>query len=239
MIDIHCHLLPGIDDGPRDTAQALELARALVRDGVSHAVCTPHIYPSVFDNNPESIRRVYDEFLIRLTERTDIPLTISYSAEVRVSAELILMARKRELPTMKSKAGVESILVEMPDAQVPIGMDNVLRELMQIGIQPIIAHPERNKQIMSKPSLIEALIEKGARVQVTAASVIGKFGGGAQAAAHLMLKNHWVHAVANDAHNTVARAPQMTPAYLWLQKNLGLDRANDLVINNPAEWCGR
>lgn len=237
MIDIHCHLLPGIDDGPRDELQALELARALVANGVSYVVCTPHIYAGVFDNTRAEIQACFSSFEV-LLKAEHIPLQIAYGAEVRLCGELILWARNGDLPYLGEARGRKTLLIELPDGQVPLGTDKLLFQLCKMGIQPVVVHPERNKQIMMKPALAQVLVDAGAKLQVTASSVIGMFGKPAQDAAATLLKAGLVSVIASDSHNTKGRAPKMREAGEWIEERFGADAVHHMFVDEPGRLCG-
>jgi len=237
MIDIHCHLLPGIDDGPRDDAQALDLARALVVNGVSYVVCTPHIYAGVFDNTKAEIQTCFSHFEACL-KTAQIPLQIAFGAEVRLCGELILWARNGDLPYLGEARGRKTLLIEMPDGQVPLGTDKLLFQLCKMGIQPVIVHPERNKQIMMKPALAQLLVDAGAKLQVTASSVIGVFGKAAQDAASALLRAGLVSVIASDSHNIKSRAPKMREAGEWIEECFGADAVHRMFVDEPGRLCG-
>jgi protein-tyrosine phosphatase len=236
MIDIHCHLLPGIDDGPRNDEEALALARALEANGVTFVVCTPHIYPGVFDNTRAGIAEKF-KHVVKLVRDACLPLQLSFGSEVRLSPELLLWTRRGDLPMLVEERGGKSLLVEMPDNQVPLGTDKLIYQLVREGIQPIVVHPERNKQIMSKPALVQRLIDAGAKLQVTAGSVVGSFGGPAQKAAEIMLKHDWVSVIASDSHNIKGRAPKMRQAGEWIEERFGADRVHRLFVDEPKRLC--
>jgi protein-tyrosine phosphatase len=237
MIDIHCHLLPGIDDGPPTLAAALDLARALVADGMDHVVCTPHVFPGRFENRRSSI---HEEFLAfeRALHEHGVDLSISYAGEVRLTPEVLGLLAIDELPFLGTGFnGQRTLLLEMPDGQIPLGAERFVARLLDAGIRPVIAHPERNRAVMDDPERIEDFVEMGCFLQLTAASVTGHFGARAQATARSLLDRGWVHAVASDAHNLNARRPRMREASEWLAKHYGHGAARQLVFMGPATLC--
>lgn len=238
MIDIHCHLLPGIDDGPRDEAEALLLAQALVQDGVTHVVCTPHVFPGRYANNRRSIAEAFAAFRRRLLE-ADIDLGLSFAGEVRLGPEVIALLERDEIPFLGVQSdGRKTMLLELPDGQIPVGADRLVDRLLNHGVRPIIVHPERNRMVMDDPRRMTAFARMGCRMQLTAASLSGHFGPRVQAAARSLLDFGYVHAVATDAHNLGGRKPRMTQAREWLVREYGASKAHQLTSAGPAELAG-
>ena len=156
MLDLHAHVLPGIDDGPRTLEDAVALARALADDGVEHVVATPHIYPGVFDNTPDRIADAFERLRGAIAD-SDIGLTMTWAAEVRICPEIIDWLERRRLPLLNgSLVGPSTVLIELPDGQIPVGTDRLLARLVDHGITPLMAHPERNKAVMEQPNRLEA-----------------------------------------------------------------------------------
>jgi protein-tyrosine phosphatase len=238
MIDIHCHMLPGIDDGAATLEDALALAQACVEDGITHVVLTPHIFPGRFDNARSSIAAVVADFLAQ-PQVQQLPLRFSWAGEVRLSPEALDLLGRGELPCLGQSEGLSNMLLEMPDGQVPLGAMRLVHRLLAASIRPVIVHPERNRGVMEKPERLEPFIDAGCRVQITAGSLVGQFGARAQAAAAGLLERGWVHAVASDAHNTTGRRPRMREAAEWLTQHHGADVARRLTVLGPAELCGQ
>jgi tyrosine-protein phosphatase YwqE len=239
MLDLHAHILPGIDDGPRTTEDALLLLRALQDEGVQHVVATPHIYPGVYDNTPERIAQVFTAFR-QDAEAAGLTLGMSWGAEVRLCPEVLDWLDAGTLvPLGQGDNGRRTVLLEMPDGQVPVGADRLVARLVSRGWQPLIAHPERNRQVMEHPTALEPLLAAGAVFQLTAASLLGDFGQRAQAAAQRLLAlDGAVMAVASDTHNLKGRRPQMKAARAWLVEQFGEARAHDLTERQPARLVG-
>ena len=238
MIDIHCHLLPGIDDGPTSLEQSLALARACVDDGITHVVATPHVFPGRFENRSSSIEEDFDRFSAVL-RNAGIPLGLSWAGEVRLTPEVLELLALLELPFVGQVAGYQAMLLEMPDGQIPLGSGRFVNHLLRAKVKPIIVHPERNRAVMEKPERLRQFIEMGCYVQVTAGSLVGQFGAKAQATAQTLLDQAWVHAVASDAHNLVARRPRMGDAAAWLGKHYGATTARQLTLLGPAGLVGQ
>jgi len=238
MIDIHCHLLPGIDDGPATLEAALGLARALVDDGITRAVCTPHVFPGRFENQRSSIA---DDFVAfeALLRQAGIALELLWAGEVRLTPEVLELLPRGELPCLGLVGGHRTMLLEMPDGQIPLGADRFVRQLMRAGIRPVIVHPERNRAVMERVDRLEPLVDEGCYVQVTAGSFVGQFGARAQAAAKGLLERGWVHAAASDAHNLGGRRPRMRDADAWLRQHYGEQVARELTLLGPAGLCSQ
>lgn len=236
MIDIHCHLLPGIDDGPPTLEAALTLANALVADGVTQVVCTPHVFPGRYENWRSSILEEHAALAATLREH-DIPLELLCAGEVRLTPEALELLARRELPFLGEVGGYRTMLLEMPDGQVPLGAMNFVRHLMAQKVRPIIVHPERNRGVMEKVERLRPLVEEGCYVQLTAGSIVGAFGERSQATAYDLIERGWAHAVASDAHNMAGRRPRMSDAAAWLTQHHGAALARELTVLGPAGLC--
>ena len=238
MLDLHVHVLPGIDDGPRNLDDALKLARALVADGIEHVVATPHIYPGVFDNTPHRIAEAFERLQTAVTAE-GLALTMTWAAEVRICPEIIDWLEHRRLPLLDgSLVGPSTALIELPDGQIPVGTDRLAGLMLDRGITPLIAHPERNKAVMEQPSRLETLRRMGCRFQLTAGSVIGEFGSKAHATARHLLDAGWADVVASDAHNLSGRKPRMSAARQWLQEHYDAALAERLMVLTPQQIAG-
>jgi protein-tyrosine phosphatase len=236
MIDLHCHLLPGLDDGPPAVQEALALAQALVDDGVHSVVCTPHVFPGRYENWRSSIQDEHARFS-SLLHQSGIPLTLLWGGEVRLTPEVLDLLARDELPFLGEVGGYRTMLLEMPDGQVPLGALNFVRHLLAARVRPVIVHPERNRGVMERPERLRPLIDEGCYVQVTAGSLVGQFGSRAQGVAIDLVERCWVQAVASDAHNLSGRRPRMRDASDWLIKHHGAAVARELTVLGPAGLC--
>lgn len=237
MVDIHCHLLPGIDDGPPTLEAALALANALVADGMLHVVCTPHIFPGRFENRRSSIQDEFERFA-GVLEAAGLPLALSWAAEVRLTHEVLDLLAVGEIPFLGPSDGLSTMLLEMPDGQVPLGAERFAQRLLQMGVRPVIVHPERNRGVMERPDKLRAFVEDGCLVQITAGSLVGQFGANAQRVAQLLVDKGWVHVVASDAHNLAGRKPRMADASKMIAQQWGAATARQLTVFAPAAMCG-
>lgn len=232
MIDLHCHFLPGVDDGAQTLEDALALARAAVADGISHAVLTPHVHPGLFDNVRSRLEPAVAEFRQALAQH-DIPLAVSLGGEMRLEPASLALIAQGEVPTVGYWGSEPVVLVEMPHDQIPLGADKAMAFLRNQGLVPMIAHPERNKGVMRNWQLIEAFVDAGCLLQVTAGSVCGDFGETCRQVAEQLLAKNWVTVVASDAHNLAHRPPAMSRAHAALNQTHGLAMAEQLTRYNP------
>ncbi|BAN68620.1 tyrosine-protein phosphatase [endosymbiont of unidentified scaly snail isolate Monju] len=237
MIDLHCHLLPGIDDGAKDLDEALALARVAVDAGICHAVMTPHVHPGRYDNHRDGIAAACEDFQQAL-DAAGIALRVSPGAEVRVSDQVVLQARQGVLPTIGEWEGRPVVLLEFPHSHIPPGSEKLTAFLLRQGYQPMIAHPERNKDVIRRFEKIHPFFEQGCLLQVTAAAVTGGFGSQALKRAWQLLERGWVTVLASDAHNLHARPPDMRPGFKAVCERLDETTAWSLVRDNPARICG-
>ena len=237
MVDIHAHLLPGIDDGPKQIALSIEMARHAVADGITHLVVTPHIHPGRYNNTIKTIRPVFDAYVKQLRQH-DISLQLAMASEVRICPEIIPMINSRLIPLYQGGNGQQSMLLELPYAQIPPGYEKIIAWLKQRDIRIVLAHPERNKALMREPGRLKSFIELGCVVQVTAGSITGQFGDGARSCAEYFLKQEWVHIIATDAHNMRSRPPAMKQGRSVAESISGQGDSEALVSTNPWSIVG-
>ncbi len=232
LIDVHCHLLPGLDDGPEDLQTSLDMARLAVTNGITHVICTPHIHPGRYENAAPIIRQACDTFRNAL-EQHRINLKISFAAEVRFGSELMTGVKDGSIPFLGDWEGRKVLLLELPHGEVPFGAERLTHWLLKQGIMPLIAHPERNKGLMQQPARLKPFLQQGCLLQVTAASVAGQFGEGARKLAHLLLRERVVSVLASDAHNLRHRPPELTRGLDAATEILGERDAKHLVLDTP------
>lgn len=237
MIDIHTHCLPGIDDGPATAEEALMMLRLFVAEGVRHVVATPHVYPGRFDNDRRSIAAALDALRV-LAAPLGLPLTLGCAGEVRLSEHLPDLLARDAIPFLGESEGWRNMLLELPDAQIPIGTARLLRWLVEKGIRPVIVHPERNRQIREAPVLVKPMLDLGCQLQLTAGSLLGNFGPRVERAARFMLDRDWVAALASDAHDCSKRRPCLNAARDWMRRHYDDALATRLTLTGPALLCG-
>jgi protein-tyrosine phosphatase len=238
MLDLHCHLLPNIDDGPKDMAAALDLARQAVADGVTHSVVTPHIHHGRWENSIAGISAAVDEFKLAL-EAAAIPLSIGFAGEVRIGPEILSMLPNGEIPFLGEWDGKKVMLLEMPHSHILPGTDKIVAWLLKQNVLPMIAHPERNKDVMRKLDKLDPLIEMGCLFQVTAGSVVGQFGDVAQERAEQLLERGLVTILASDAHHVDRRPVNLSAGRDAAARIIGEEAAGRLVVGNPEVIVAR
>ncbi|WJH35578.1 tyrosine protein phosphatase [Paenibacillus aurantius] len=235
MIDIHCHILPGMDDGPEEMDQSVRMAELAVREGITAIVATPHHANGVYRNSASAIIQAVHTLNAVLAD-LDVNLEIIPGQEVRLTDRLLEDLEEGRLILQ----GNRYLLLELPASRLPSRLEETLHELRVLGITPIIAHPERNAVLAADPGLLEALIDKGALSQLTSHSLTGLFGSRIQKAALRFCDRDLVHFVASDAHDTEVRNNRLAPAYALLQKRLGdaaverLRRNTELMLTGEA-----
>ncbi|MFZ5591309.1 MAG: tyrosine-protein phosphatase [Bacillota bacterium] len=229
FIDIHSHILPGLDDGASTTDEALAMASLAVADGVAAIIATPHVYPGLYENSRQTI----EDAVFRLrAELSNAGLALELLAGAEYFLEPGLLGRLTPGDLLFLHRDSRSLLVEFPALQVPAYAESVLHELFLGGIRPVIAHPERNPELAGS-DLLERLVHRGALLQVTAASLCGYLGRTARQAAEDLLKRGIVHLVASDAHSCRGRSPQLSAARQRAAEMLGESAARQLFSENP------
>lgn len=213
MIDLHSHILPGIDDGAQNKEDTLSMARAAVVEGITHIAGTPHHHNGKYNNETEAILKNVKRVNQWLKEE-NISLTVLPGQEIRLYGDLMKdLTAKKLLPVNKSKF----LLVEFPSSQVPRYAKEMLYNIQLEGFTPIIVHPERNKVFMEKPELLYRFVQNGAMTQLTAASLVGNFGKNIQKFSRSLVEANLTHILASDAHNTTSRGFAMKKAFEYLE----------------------
>jgi protein-tyrosine phosphatase len=226
MVDIHCHILPGMDDGAETMEQSVEMAEMAIADGITHVVATPHANAE-YRFNPELIRERRDELQQRVGER----LTLLTGCDFHLNFENL-----QDLQSNHAKYTINQknyLLVEFADFSIPPGTDDTLHHLLLQGISPIITHPERNRLIRGKPHMLRKWLRQGCYVQMTAQSLLGGFGESTQRQAEEWLEQDMVHFFASDAHNTDRRPLQLRKAFDFTATKRGEAVARALFLDNP------
>lgn len=237
MIDLHCHFLPGVDDGPETMAEALDLARAAVADGITHSVLTSHVHPGRYANQRSNLQVAVDAFRLEL-QSAGIPLEVRVGGEARLSPELIDLIAENQVPFLGTQNGYRILLLEFPHQLIPMGSMRFVSSLIKSGIRPLIAHPERNKAIMTNPDKVREFTEAGCWLQLTAGSVAGRFGSQAEETAFKLIDAGWNCLLATDAHNLHSRPPLMTEGRAAIAARYGEAAAHAMVQVKPAGIIG-
>ncbi len=230
MIDLHSHILPGIDDGPADWEETVELCRIAAKDGVRGIVATPHIIPGVYPNTGDIISTKITELRERLKGRVDI--TLYTGAEVHLAPDLVEKVGSDEVPTINNGC---YLLLELPHSLLPPQTEGMIFKLRTAGIFPIITHVERCAWAKAEFERIEMFVRMGALIQITGMSVTGGFGKMAKAVAEKLLKEDLAHVIASDAHSQGQRPTGLSRAVEATSKLIGQDRAMKMVRENPLK----
>lgn len=231
MIDIHCHILPTIDDGPATIDVSLEMCRIAEADGIDTIVATPHFNPGIYETKSAKVFELIDELETRLN-RENIRIRVLPGAEVIVFPGLVTFL-KREGYLSINRSG-RYVLVEFPPHMVPPQWEAFLLSLLKSGLVPIISHPERNAWFMNNPEALYQIVRKGVMVQITAMSLTGEFGEDIQRFSIFLLEHDLAHVIATDAHSPTHRPPLLKEAVKTAEDIIGKERANALVTSVPA-----
>lgn len=229
MIDIHSHLLPGIDDGAVDIEMSVKMAQMAYADGIRGMICTPHIMPSVYDNSASSIARALKRLMSELEQR-DVGLVLFAGADVHIAPDLRRQLESGRIPTL---ARSRYFLFEPSHHILTPKIEQLAADLMDGGFTPIITHPERLTWVPNHYDVIERLNQCGCLMQVTAGSITGDFGRNAQYYAERMLDEGRVDIIATDAHDPVRRPPVLSRARDAVVRRLGEDEAVAMVATRP------
>lgn len=234
MIDIHTHYLPAVDDGARDIQESIALVRLAVRDGARQVVLTPHVFGGRWDNTLGDLKPRFEAFR-RLIASKGIAVDLFLGAEVHLLPESLALVERGDVPYIGGWEGERVLLLELHDGRIPPFAVSAVRHLRRLGVRPIIAHPERNKAVMADPDCLEPFLAEGCLLQLTAASIVGRFGPQAERAAFELLDRRWVQVVASDAHNGRYRPPMLRAAKAELKKRFGTVLAESLLERAPAK----
>lgn len=229
MLDLHCHMLPGIDDGATDLDMALRMARIAVEDGIVMTACTPHVYPGLYDNDAAGIRLAVAALQTEL-DRHDIALKVVEGADVHLSPDIVDRLRAGHIPTI---AGSRYLLLEPPHHVPPPRFEESVFQLMVAGYVPIITHPERLSWIEDHYAVFVRLVKAGAWMQVTAASVVGRFGKRPKYWSERMLDERLIHILATDAHHPSRRPPLLAEGRAAAALRVGEQEAEHMVLTRP------
>ena len=230
MIDLHCHMLPGLDDGPSDDALALEMARMAKGDGIDCIACTPHFTPGVYENTAISIQRHLSRFR-RLLAQNGITLELVIGADIHLAPHLEKSLADGLVPTL---GGSHYFLWELPHHVMPPRIEAIARTMRHSGFRPILTHPERLSWIKSHYDVFERLHDGGVVFQVTAGSLLAHFGSAAEYWAERLMDERRVDILASDAHNVSSRPPVLSRARDLVARRWGEELAMDLVGRRPA-----
>ncbi|MDO5883747.1 tyrosine-protein phosphatase [Ligilactobacillus animalis] len=220
IVDLHCHILPGIDDGSQSLEDSIALANEAVKDGVTHILATPHHLDNKYVNHRSDVERLVKNFQAELDSR-QIPLKIFPGQEVHINGELVQKYDDLLGVDLKKKY----MLLEFPHSNVPAYAEKMIFELLKLGTTPIIVHPERNKEIQKNTDILYKFIQQGALAQVTATSYIGGFGDDVAKLSQKFVAHNLVQIVASDAHAMRGRDFVLSEALSQIGHDFGKDKA--------------
>ena len=229
MIDLHCHLLPEIDDGAPDLATSLQMAKMAVADGIQMTACTPHIYPGLYENQGPAILQAIAQ-LRQALEDADIPLQLTHWADAHLAPDLLSGLRNRRVPSLNSS---RYFLFEPPHHVAPPRLEETIFSLLSGGYVPVITHPERLTWVADHYPLFKRLVQMGAWIQLTSGSLTGRFGRSAHSWGERFVKDGLVHILATDAHSLRSRPPLLAEGRDQVAKWLGSQEAHHMVVTRP------
>lgn len=229
FVDIHCHLLPGIDDGSSSWDESLRMAQMMVGDGIAAVVVTPHQLGSNTHNRGDDIRHRTDQ-LRGLLQQHQVPLQVLPGADVRIDTDMIPRLASGDCLTLGDRR--RHVLLELPH-ELYLPLEPVLDQLAQLNLVGILSHPERNQGILNRPELIDGLVRRGCLMQVTADSLMGEFGGAPQRLAQWAVEQGYCHFLATDAHGARKRPPRMRRAFDRAVQLVGRPAAVAMCFDNP------
>ncbi|WP_423188931.1 tyrosine-protein phosphatase [Alkalibacterium sp. f15] len=237
MFDLHCHILPGIDDGAKTWDDSIDMAKLAVEEGITHILATPHHMNRNWMNDKQKVMPLVKELQAEL-DRQKIALTIFPGQEVRLYGEILKDMEDNKILFVDDQK--QNVLIEFPTESIPTYTERLFYDLQSHGKTPIIVHPERNHEIIEHPNRLKNLVDKGALAQLTAASYTGGFGKKIEKTSKELIEANLVHFIASDAHNTTNRSFHMKEAYELLAKEYGRSKRNafhqttkDLLNGDP------
>ena len=231
MIDLHCHILPGIDDGPSSIDESIEMCRIAASDGISVLVATPHFTPGLYEPSSEQVFMAVDELAGRIKEE-GLELKLLAGADVRISPEL--RGHLDTFPHLWLNGTSTHFLIELPHDEAPHNWESFLLPFQRSGLVPVLTHPERNPTFMTGLSSIRTFVANGGLVQLTAMSITGDFGPTVQDLAFEILEEGLAHVIATDAHSQTSRPPVLSAAVKLASHAVGEEAALSMVDAVPS-----
>ena len=228
MIDMHSHILFGVDDGPETMEESIRILENAVQEGITDMIATPHAFSPHFHVSREKIEGQI-ELLKDVIEAANMRITLHVGQEVRLCADLVEKLKTKEALTL---ANSRYLLLELPSQAVPAYTVNMIQSLLGEGIIPIIAHPERNRAIAEKPERLERLVRHGALAQITAGSIAGYFGRNVQKLSIRLIEANLIHTYGSDVHNLKTRPLLYNEGLDYMEKKKLHDLADILLENN-------
>ena len=230
-IDLHAHILPGLDDGPETLEESLQMAEMALKQGINQVVATPHVVEGLYENN-KSVILERTRLLQEALKKKGCFLEIIPGAEIHISDNIMDLLERGELLTIND-AG-KYILLELPHSQsIPPYIDNLVFQLSIKGVRTIIPHPERNISVQENPNILIPLIRQGVLMQSTLSSFTGHFGAEVTRTAEILLKHHMVHLLATDMHSIGGRLRGFTRALEKVTMLVGKENLRAMIVSGP------
>lgn len=230
MIDIHCHILPGLDDGAKDMGEALEMCRVAQADGIGTIVATPHCRNGTYHNREKTILPVLDQ-MQEAVDKAGLTLRLLPGADLHIHPELITFLQQNP----RLLLGGRYFLLELPAQSIPPYTREFIFKSLLAGYVPIITHPERNTVLQSDDHVIIDWVNAGALIQITAMSVTGDFGHQVQDCALKWVRSGLVHVIATDAHSAQRRPPVLSRTVKVLEESIGAEQTQTIIHDNPTK----
>lgn len=240
LVDIHNHILFGLDDGAQNIDETARMARQAVKNGITHIIATPHHKNGKYDNPATVILSRVNE-VNNLLQTLEIPLTVLPGMEIHLHGDIVKGLKQSPTDLLTLNQTNKYILIELPYSHIPHFTEEIFYELQLLGYVPVIAHAERNREFQKHPNQLYNLIQKGALAQITAASVTGVFGRELQKFSRRLFKHSLVHFIATDAHNTDRRGFELKSAYEYInlhfsEKHVRYLQENAIKLVNDLDF---
>jgi protein-tyrosine phosphatase len=230
MIDIHAHILPGMDTGIMHNRKALELANQAVEQGVDKLVATPSFFPGQTEFTFACVKDKVTE-LQELLDREEIELELLPGFEIYLDFKIVSLFKSGVLGGLNDS---RYVLIELPMENIPDYTDELFFDLHDLGYTPIIAHPERNQEIRKMPNLLYKWIKEGSLAQLNAGSLVGNFGPPVEETAKILVENNLVHFLGSDLHTLNSRGECLEEAIIELKKLVGRRQGEQFLENSKA-----
>ena len=231
MIDIHCHIVPNVDDGAKNIEDALEMAKIAYSEGIRKIINTSHYHPSFDYKKGKELSQSINNFndILKLN---NIDIEVFIGNEIYYSEDIIQIIEEKEFYTLNNS---RYLLIEFPPMNFPKNILDIIYEIKIRGYIPILAHVERYKAVHENINLIYDCINEGALIQVNSSSIIGKNGKEIKNISEILLNNNMIHFIATDAHSSTRRRPMVMETYDYISKKYGDKKAKILFIENPSK----
>lgn len=230
LIDMHCHIVPGVDDGARDLYDAAKILQLEYKNQVQAVIVTPHYRVGMFETPQKEIERQFQR-IDEMTRRSRSGMRAYLGCEYYTNIHMVEDLKQGRRPTM---IGTEYVLTEFSERHNYQLIRNQVYALLGAGYRPIIAHAERYPCLSRTPALVEELVQMGAQIQLTSANVLGKGGWRQKRFCHKMIERKLVHYIASDAHDQIERKPDLLPCAEFVSKKYGQQTAEQIFIQNPS-----